>query len=477
MAGGGRRAAVLAAILWVSRAPAQEPAAAEPAAAEPAVATDATPPAETPADSDSPTAAATTEPARADAGAEVAPPESPIETAPPAAKASAAVGEDTPAASCDPADPDCPPCQAKKKPKKKAPSAVPAPLTPCCDPKASKLCVSMKPKFVAIPVPTYNPQLEFSLGVMGMLAYRPIKKDKVSPPWSSAVFAMYTTNNSFAMFTRHEAFWDRDNNRAELTFGGGKFNSTFYGTGDQNTAGFGLPLSSAGVMFQPQYMRRVWNRLYLGARYRMFWNEAVLSPPPDDPDAPDFVPIETNLLHSGFGAVATFDSRDNRFSPTEGFYVPLNSMFFSTAFGGDDNFANMDLAINYYHSWFQKKLILATRGFFTIATADTPAHMKPGVGMGADLRGYAYGRYRNNLFMATQAELRWYFWWKFGAVTWAGIGSTAAGLDQLGNGTVLPSYGWGLRFLAFEEERLVIRVDYGRGDEESQFYFSVSEAF
>jgi len=334
----------------------------------------------------------------------------------------------------------------------------------------------MKPKFVAVPVPTYNPQLEFSLGLMAMVTYRPIKKDKLSPPWASMLFGMYTTNSSFALFSRHEAFWDRDNNRAEMTFGGGKFNSEFYGTGDQTSSGFALPLASAGLMLQPQYMRRIWNRLYLGARYRLFWNEAVLSPPEDVDPAP-FVPIETNLLHSGFGAVATFDSRDNRFSATEGFYVPLGSMFYSPAFGGDDDFANMDLAVNYYHSWLQKRLILATRGFFTIATADTPAHMKPAVGMGADLRGYAFGRYRDNLFMATQAELRWYFWWKLGAVVWTGIGTTAAGLDKLGEGTVLPSYGLGLRFLAFEEERLVIRIDYGRGDEDGQFYFSVSEAF
>jgi outer membrane protein assembly factor BamA len=335
----------------------------------------------------------------------------------------------------------------------------------------------MAPRFVAVPVPTYNPQLEFSLGLMGMVTYRPIKKDKLSPPWSSILFGMYTTNSSFALFARQEAFWDSDNNRAELTFGGGKFNSTYYGTGDQTSSGFALPLASAGLMLQPQYMRRVWNRLYLGARYRLFWNEAVVSPPEGDADAPEFVPIESNLLHSGLGLVATFDSRDNRFSPTRGFYVPFSSIFFSKAFGGDDNFANMDVAVNYYHAWFEGQLILASRGYFTIATSNTPDHLMPAVGMGPDLRGYAYGRYRDNLFMAAQAELRWYFWWKLGAVAWSGIGTTAAGLDKLGLGTVLPSYGLGLRFLAFEEERLVIRVDYGRGNEDGQLYFSVSEAF
>jgi hypothetical protein len=37
--------------------------------------------------------------------------------------------------------------------------------------------------------------------------------------------------------------------------------------------------------------------------------------------------------------------------------------------------------------------------------------------------------------------------------------------------------GGGLRFLTFEEQRLVVRVDYGHGNEDGQIYFSVSEAF
>ena len=48
---------------------------------------------------------------------------------------------------------------------------------------------------------------------------------------------------------------------------------------------------------------------------------------------------------------------------------------------------------------------------------------------------------------------------------------------DLTEGTVLPSYGGGLRFLVFDEQRLVVRVDYGHGDEDGQIYFSVSEAF
>ena len=42
---------------------------------------------------------------------------------------------------------------------------------------------------------------------------------------------------------------------------------------------------------------------------------------------------------------------------------------------------------------------------------------------------------------------------------------------------MLPSYGLGLRYLLHADQRLAMRIDYGRGNEEGMFYFSVSEAF
>jgi hypothetical protein len=101
----------------------------------------------------------------------------------------------------------------------------------------------------------------------------------------------------------------------------------------------------------------------------------------------------------------------------------------------------------------------------------------PAVGIGPDLRGYASGRYRDYLFMATQAELRWYFWKGFGAVVFAGIGSTTNSFADFFQGTALPSYGGGIRYMLHSDQRLVARMDYGRGNEDGMFYFSISEAY
>jgi len=338
--------------------------------------------------------------------------------------------------------------------------------------------VDTSPKFIGLPIPIYNPQLDFALGAMAMLTYPLDGKDTVSPPSSTLAGGMVSSNKSWFAMVGQQVFWAHDDNRATLVVGGGHFNSDFYGTGDATDAGVAFPLGTTGVFAMTKYLRRVWNRLYLGGKYQFSATHAVLSAPDEASETiKSYLPIEKSLRNSGFGAIGEFDSRDNRFSATRGFYIPVNTMFFNTAFGGTTDYSVFDVAYNSYHDLHQKQLILAFRGFFQVASAGTPPHLLPTIGKGADLRGYATGRYRDYLFMAAQSELRWYFWKGLGAVVFAGIGSTTSSFGELFQGTVLPSYGLGVRYMLHPKQRLVMRVDYGRGNEDGMFYFSVSEAF
>jgi hypothetical protein len=185
--------------------------------------------------------------------------------------------------------------------------------------------------------------------LVGLVTYHPFKKDKVSPPWATVAFGMYTTNKSWLIGLKQEAYWDRDNNRASLAVGLGKFNSQFYGTGSSNDIGMSLPLTSKALMINPRDVRRIWDRPYLGGQYRLLWNEATFGVPEmlEGVPPPDYLPLTSSLLHSGFGVVGEYDSRDNRFSATKGFYVPANTIFYAKAFGGEANFADVDLAVNY----------------------------------------------------------------------------------------------------------------------------------
>jgi len=346
------------------------------------------------------------------------------------------------------------------------------------EPKAGEPEPPRKPKFIGIPYPIFNPQLDFAVGAIAMLTYPLDKRDKLSPPSATQLFGLISSNKSYFVLARQEIFWAADNNRASLATGVAHFNSDYYGSGDATSPDITFPLKTDSFFIQAKYLRRIWNRLYLGGKYQLMVTNSNLSAPDEAPDEiKSYFPIETDDRNSGLGALAEFDSRDTRFSATRGFYVPLDVTWFSEAFGGTTNYVQAKIAYNSYHDLHQKKLILALRAMMKTTTANTPYYLLPAVGNGPDLRGYASGRYRDYVFMATQAELRWYFWKGLGAVVFAGIGSTTGGFDELFKGTVLPSYGAGVRYMLHKDQRLVMRVDYGRGNEDGMIYFSISEAY
>lgn len=334
------------------------------------------------------------------------------------------------------------------------------------------------PKFIGIPYPIYNPQLDFAVGAIAMLTYPLDASDKLSPPSATQLFGLVASNKSYFLLGRQEVFWAADDNRASLAAGVAHFNSDYYGSGDMTSPDITFPLKTDSFFIQGKYLRRIWNRLYLGAKYQLMITNSNLEAPDEAPEEiKTYFPIETNDRNSGLGGLVEFDSRDTRFSATRGFYVPLDVTGFSEAFGGTTNYVIGNLAINAYRALYKKDLILALRAMGKTTTANTPYYLLPAVGNGPDLRGYASGRYRDYVFLATQAELRWYFWKGLGAVAFGGIGTTTGGFDELFEGTVLPSYGAGLRYMLHPDQRLVVRFDYGRGNEDGMFYFSVSEAF
>jgi len=78
---------------------------------------------------------------------------------------------------------------------------------------------------------------------------------------------------------------------------------------------------------------------------------------------------------------------------------------------------------------------------------------------------------------AMQAEYRMPLFWRFGAVAFAGVGGIAPGIDQLGDSTVLPSAGVGLRFAASKTYRVNVSLDAAWGKDSSAVYFYIGEAF
>jgi outer membrane protein assembly factor BamA len=122
--------------------------------------------------------------------------------------------------------------------------------------------------------------------------------------------------------------------------------------------------------------------------------------------------------------------------------------------------------------------VLAVQAYGIVEFAYPPFYELALLGGDKVMRGYLYGRYRDRLYYAFQAEYRTPVIWRFGLVFFGGLGDVASKFANISIATIKPTYGFGVRFRIDELQKLDLRVDVGFGEEDaSGVYFSVNQAF
>jgi len=76
-----------------------------------------------------------------------------------------------------------------------------------------------------------------------------------------------------------------------------------------------------------------------------------------------------------------------------------------------------------------------------------------------------------------EAEYRWMFHPRWGAVAFAGAAWSANDLASMSVGDTLPAAGLGVRFRMIETYKINARIDYGWGKDDQAVYFSIGEAY
>jgi hemolysin activation/secretion protein len=144
--------------------------------------------------------------------------------------------------------------------------------------------------------------------------------------------------------------------------------------------------------------------------------------------------------------------------------------------GSDFNYEQFFASYNKYIP-IGDKMVIATRASLCHTSDRVPFFDLCLFGTNSDLRGYIGGQYRDRNLLATQVEYRWRFYKRFGMVAFAGIGSVAPKIDEFKIDDILPSAGFGLRFLASKDHRLNVGIDYAFGEDSEALYFRIGEAF
>jgi len=336
--------------------------------------------------------------------------------------------------------------------------------------------------FVMVPLVNNSPAMETGFGGLGMYFFKFDNEDEKSPPSLAALYAVYSTNDSYIFTPFGRFFWNEDRNRASLGTGTLRINNNF--TYDLEGEDLRLIFSELRTFVTAEYSRRIIGEFYLGmvylgtqTRYRFNRGSDL-----ENEIAREFFRqngIEDNFV-SSVGLNLSFDNRDYPWYPTRGFTFSIRPKLNAAWLGSDNNYVDTDYMFSYFYS-LNNNMILGVNISGGFAFGDVPFDGYQNYGLRNSLRGYETGKYKGRNMIASQAELRWRFYKKWGAVAFAGSGSVW-GNDNNGEEGFerdwLPSAGVGMRFMVSPEKKINLRLDYAIGVDGNQgIYFGVMEAF
>lgn len=325
---------------------------------------------------------------------------------------------------------------------------------------------------VVAPIPISNPTVGNGLALTAMFLYR---TDAQSPESFTALGGGYTSSNSWLVAAAEKLSFDADRYRLMAGAGYGELNYDFFGVGAESS-NVSVPVQQEAFGGMLDFRVRVYRSLHVGLRWTYGDVKTSVRGAPG-PYAPLLEGRQLDLVMSGLGLVASWDTRDRSFAPTRGTYAELKTNFASPALGSDLAFQTYGASWNAYYPLGAPN-ILAARVYLCKASSSAPFFETCAYGSGTDLRGYEAGRYRDRNMVAAQTEYRINFSRRFGAVGFAGVGSVAGTFGALFTSTLLPDVGVGLRFLAVPSQGVSISADYAWGRSGSRgAYVYIGDSF
>lgn len=336
--------------------------------------------------------------------------------------------------------------------------------------------------FLAIPLVTSSPVMDTGFGGLGMWFFKIDPQDVESPPSLASLYAIYSTNNSYIFTPFGRFFWNEDRNRAFISFGTSRVNYDL--TYDEQENDLRLVYSEIRNFLTAEYSRKIIGEFYVGVLYLGTKTKYRFDQGTDEENdfAREFFAqngIADNFV-SSLGLNFSFDNRDYPYNPTRGLTFSIRPKFNTAWLGSENNYVDTDYELSYFKT-LKDNLILGLNVSGGFATGDVPFDGYQMYGVRNNLRGYEAGKYKGRNMIASQAELRWRFYNRWGAVFFGGTGSVW-GNENNGEEEFerkwLPGAGLGLRYMVSKAKKINVRLDYAFGVDGNQgLYFGVMEAF
>lgn len=336
--------------------------------------------------------------------------------------------------------------------------------------------------FVIVPGPAYNSSTNLGFAILPMFTYNLNKKDSLSPPSSTSALIYFDFYGSWFLAARQNLYFDDNKWRMISSIGYGDLRTKFFGIGRDTAVVKNnqyVFINQKTFLFMLSGYRKIFSDFYAGLEYS-YLNADLEGNDSSAIHEIKKVGLETgHQIESQLSPSFVWDSRDNIFWSSRGFFSTLNLHLANHLFFGDHDYFLINAFVNGYHCLIPstKKLILAWRVYVQGSWGDVPYYQLANFSKGDGYRGYTPGKYVNRSEVNVQVELR-YDVWKFISITgFMGTGKIFNNLDSFGQSIWLPSAGVGLYLTLIASRNIRMGLNFAVSRHDYGLYVGLNQAF
>lgn len=338
-----------------------------------------------------------------------------------------------------------------------------------------------EPQLLVYPTIAYAPETTWEIGLSSLYVYYANKdiKNRLS---EISGFTFFTLENQYGLWFDHAIYSDKD----EWFFLGRlrfqSFPLLYHGIGTDTPVDYTARVDANQVLIKERILRKLRKDLFLGLEMD-FQSLSSVDFIQSDPDNTAFqLPLGSNgSTNLGLGIGLVTDNRHNVLNVRDGFFSELAFLHSNSFWGSDFTFSSITSDTRFYTP-VGKNNVFAAQVLGQFNFGDVPFNQLAQMGGESMMRGYYFGRFRDNNQLAAQVEFRALpiplnFTNRIGAAVFAGTGTVFNDVNNLGLSNLKFSAGAGLRFLLFPKKDIWTRVDYAITNEGGGFYLFIGESF
>lgn len=354
--------------------------------------------------------------------------------------------------------------------------------------------------FLPIPILITEPAVGLGGGIMGLFLHeteeeKNARKElamtsldggaQLMPAAVTLAGAGGTENGSWFAFAGHRHSWLKDSIRYTGGAGVGKGNLDIYQNiaipplAFDETLHFGTKTSGVFGMQQVQF-RIAKTPLMLGvkqilAKTSVEYETGISIPLVDialDPYLNKY--LGKDSITSGLGLLAEYDTRNNMFYPSNGYFVSAEYMVYDEKIGSDSNYQNLNIDAEVYIPVADKWTLAFAGNYQNFNAEDT--YVSPTSRPYVGLRGVSSYRYQGDEVGTVQSQVTYAIDNRWKVSAFYGIGVTKDE-SSISNDETVDAYGVGFRYQIARRYGLFLGADVAFSDDDNAIYFSVGSGF